>query len=255
MSLRRPLEFALVALLALSFMPSVSLAKGTGLWRLPSSTAQYFGYGYGPGHHAPMIRSPGYQPPQVQRLKFIPAKQGPFCPTGHCQMASGYQSLPIQADLWALDAMSAPMHGVPQPILAPQYAPPYPQGSPPQAPVQSHPVLFPSPERVQPRPTPAPKPTEEKPSAAKPLEKKETLPTPSPTEESDEDDLLGDDLISDEDFDMEEFEGDDQDAELEEDLDEDEPAMPDAEPLPQPKSKDETPRTDQARGPRIWNCR
>lgn len=252
MSLRRPLEFALVALLTLSFMPSVSLAKGTGLWRLPSSTAQYFGYGYGPGHHAPMIRSPGYQPPQVQRLKFIPAKQGPFCNAGHCQMTGGYHSLPIQADLWALDAMSAPMHGVPQPVLAPQYPQQaYPHFGPPQAPVLQHPALFPSPERVQPRPTPAPAPSkadEEQSSEAKPLEKKEVLPTPNPADE--DDDLLGDD-----DFDMEEFEADDPEAGSEEDLNEDEPAMPDAEPLPQPESKDETPRTDQARGPRIWNCR
>lgn len=248
MSPRRPLEFALVALLALSLMQSASLAKGTGLWRLPSSTAQYFGYGYGPGHHAPMIRSPGYRPPQVQRLKFIPANQGPFCATGHCQMIAGYQSLPIQADLWTLDAMTAPAQTMPQPTLVPQHAQPYPHMVSPQAPSQHRPLPSPSPERV---PTPAPKATKEQSGIVKSGEKLEQLPTPPPADESDKDDLLDDNLIGDEDFDMKEFEADD----YERDLDEDEPAMPAAEPLPQPKSKDETPRTDQARGPRVWNCR
>ncbi len=47
-----------------------SFGQSLGRWRMPSTPAQFFGYGYGPGHHAPMIRMPDCQPMTVQRLEF-----------------------------------------------------------------------------------------------------------------------------------------------------------------------------------------
>lgn len=250
MSPRRLLESALVVLLVSSFIDSTTLAKGTGLWRLPSSTAQYFGYGYGPGHHAPMIRSPGYRPPQVQRLKFIPAKQGPFCNAGNCQASAGYQSLPVEADMWALGALEAPAGMSLQPMPYLQHQPMAPQPAPAiqQTPAAQRSILFPPPKRALPADPPASKPS--KPEPAPKVQQTEPKPTsenlPTPADEPEED-LLGDD-----DLEVDDLEADDLE---EEELDEDEPAMPDAEPLPQPETKDETPRTEQARGPRVWNCR
>lgn len=57
-------------LLACSF---AGIAEGNsfGRWRLPSTTAQFFGCGYGPGHHAPMVRMPRCDPMDVQRLTFV----------------------------------------------------------------------------------------------------------------------------------------------------------------------------------------
>jgi hypothetical protein len=39
-----------------AFAPSSADAAGYGRWDLPSNLAQYFGYGFGPGYHAPRIR-------------------------------------------------------------------------------------------------------------------------------------------------------------------------------------------------------
>ncbi|NOY43150.1 MAG: hypothetical protein GXP26_15125 [Planctomycetes bacterium] len=40
---------------------------------MPSTTAQFFGFCYGPGHHAPMVRVPNYRPIHTQRFEFQPA--------------------------------------------------------------------------------------------------------------------------------------------------------------------------------------
>lgn len=74
--------FAAVGL-AVALAPHSAWAAGTGVWRLPSTRLQCFGYGYGPGYHAPMVRSPGYRPPEVRRLEFVPAACGPYRPTDH----------------------------------------------------------------------------------------------------------------------------------------------------------------------------
>lgn len=58
--------------------------QSIGRWRLPSTPAQYCGYGYGPGHHVPMIRKPHCQPLYVPRLAVAPGR----C-SGACFDASG----------------------------------------------------------------------------------------------------------------------------------------------------------------------
>jgi len=203
-----------------------------------------------------MIRSPGYQPPQVQRLKFIPAKQGPFNRVGHNCAVAGFQSLPMEADMWALDNLNGafqsgiPQQGQPQPQFAPQLMPrqpgvPTPAG--PRVPGQPASPLFTPPAKPALPPIPAEitltekekKQANEEKATSKPT-KAERAPTPANEEDSGDDLLDGDELDS---FDLEESD------------DSDEPAMPDAEPLPAPESLDDTGQTDQAKGPRRWVIR
>ncbi len=44
-----------------------SSAQSLGYWHLPSTPAQYCGLGFGPGHHAPIIRTHCCRPPRVPR--------------------------------------------------------------------------------------------------------------------------------------------------------------------------------------------
>ena len=60
-----------VPLLLLGLAATSAQAQSIGRWNLPSTTAQYFGCGYGPGHHAPMVRMPCCAPMKVQRLEFV----------------------------------------------------------------------------------------------------------------------------------------------------------------------------------------
>jgi hypothetical protein len=50
------------AVLVGSLMAGEASAQSLGYWALPSTTPQYFGFGYGPGHHAPIIRAHGCRP-------------------------------------------------------------------------------------------------------------------------------------------------------------------------------------------------
>ncbi|QDT01169.1 hypothetical protein [Adhaeretor mobilis] len=265
MSQKRSIQLALVVVtLSIGCLSSGAIAKGTGLWRLPSSTAQYFGCGNGPGHHAPMIRSPGYQPPQVQRLKFIPAKQGPFCKAGTCGVTAGFQSMPAEADIWSPDNLNGAFRqGPPQQVLPqrgnPQHAQSQmpmhlqPQFAPQRMPMQAHPrvpgqqqsVLFAPPtKRTLPLIQEESTLTEEIKKGKSEMNaepQSDNLVTPADEEES-RDSLLDED-------DLNSFRTEDPEADLEE------PAMPDAEPRSAPQSKDDTPQTDQAKGPRVWTVR
>ena len=51
---------------------SLSLAQEAAAWLpgfppMPSTCAQWWGYGYGPGHHAPMLHTPGAAPARGPR--------------------------------------------------------------------------------------------------------------------------------------------------------------------------------------------
>jgi len=50
-------------------------AQAYGPWRIPSTAAQFFGFGFGAGHHAPIVRSLGGCPPRIARVAFVPANQ------------------------------------------------------------------------------------------------------------------------------------------------------------------------------------
>ncbi|TWU27419.1 hypothetical protein [Bythopirellula polymerisocia] len=55
------------ALLIAILLVSDSFAQSIGYWHLPSTAPQYCGFGCGPGHHVPMIRTHGCVPPRVPR--------------------------------------------------------------------------------------------------------------------------------------------------------------------------------------------
>jgi hypothetical protein len=61
-------------------------AQSLGSMALPSTFPQFIGYGYGAGHHAPIVRTPGQQPPRMDRRMKAPACYGPLCPEPYAPM-------------------------------------------------------------------------------------------------------------------------------------------------------------------------
>jgi hypothetical protein len=61
--------------------PGEAWGWSAGRWNMPSTPAQYWGYGYGPGHHAPMLRMPCCRPPCLPRLEFTSDCPVPLCST------------------------------------------------------------------------------------------------------------------------------------------------------------------------------
>jgi hypothetical protein len=74
-------NLTLVGLIVSGLLSWGSVAHATGRWNLPSSVPQYFGYGNGPGYHAPRVRIPGHTPAKVSRRVKMPANG---CP-GNCE--------------------------------------------------------------------------------------------------------------------------------------------------------------------------
>jgi hypothetical protein len=78
-------------------------AQSIGCYRMPSTVAQYFGYCYGAGHHAPIVKTPWQHPERVQRMAFAPPQCGPLGPApyeiygcygGHCSTPHLYAPAP-----------------------------------------------------------------------------------------------------------------------------------------------------------------
>jgi hypothetical protein len=91
--------------------PLAASAQSFGPRHMPSTCAQFFGFRYGPGHHAPMVRMPG-RPQRTPRSIRQPA------PCQYC--ASHQHARPIANQHWA-----------PQPTVQyPRYAPPINQSVP-----------------------------------------------------------------------------------------------------------------------------
>jgi len=87
--------FACCGLIVACLLAGVAEGQSIGRWRLPSTPAQYFGCGVGPGHHAPMVRAPRYQPPRMQRITITTHRRAPFC--HNTGVSFGCQpSLPMQ---------------------------------------------------------------------------------------------------------------------------------------------------------------
>ena len=55
-------------------------AESIGRASMPSSVAQYFGYGYGAGRHVAIVRTPGMHGPHVPRNVRVPRYVGPLYP-------------------------------------------------------------------------------------------------------------------------------------------------------------------------------
>jgi hypothetical protein len=55
-------------------------AQSLGFMALPSTVPQFFGFGYGAGHHTSIVRTPAQQPPRMDRCMKAPACYGPLYP-------------------------------------------------------------------------------------------------------------------------------------------------------------------------------
>ena len=86
-----------IALLLASWCADTAQARSYGPWKIPSRPVQCFGYGFGAGYHAPLVKARSCQPPHVARHTVVPtcppagaAASGYSCPTygvssaGHC---------------------------------------------------------------------------------------------------------------------------------------------------------------------------
>jgi hypothetical protein len=80
--LRAHLMAAVVVGLSLGGAAEV-IAESLGRASMPSTLAQYFGYGYGAGRHAPIVRTPGMHGPHVSRNVRVPRSAGPLYPAAY----------------------------------------------------------------------------------------------------------------------------------------------------------------------------
>ncbi|NOY30839.1 MAG: hypothetical protein GXP28_11920 [Planctomycetes bacterium] len=116
------LNYVAVVLVCLT----VGTAEGQsrGRWRLPSTPAQFFGYGHGPGHHAPMVRMPCCTPMSVQRLEFVRPQVGHgYCGVGCAdQPYYGGRSMEQPMQSWPTNTSQNLFSAPTQPItpMAPQ---------------------------------------------------------------------------------------------------------------------------------------
>jgi hypothetical protein len=68
---------------AMTLVANIGAAESIGRASMPSRLAQYLGYGYGAGHHAPMVRTPGQHPQHVPRNVRVPRSSGPLYPAAY----------------------------------------------------------------------------------------------------------------------------------------------------------------------------
>ena len=64
-------------------------AQSIGFARMPSTVSQYFGCGYGAGHHAPIVYTPGQLPDRMDRHQRVPAYWGQMSPTAYAPIGCG----------------------------------------------------------------------------------------------------------------------------------------------------------------------
>lgn len=87
MSTRTQLAASLFAVAATLSLAGEAAAWLPGFPPMPSNCAQWWGYGYGPGQHAPMLRTPGAEPERESRYVRMPrgcglAYPAPYAPIG-----------------------------------------------------------------------------------------------------------------------------------------------------------------------------
>jgi len=90
------IRFACCGLIVACLLDGVAEGQSAGRWRLPSTPAQYFGYGVGPGHHAPMVRAPRYHPPRMRRITRAASRCDPFCRNAEVFYGCNPTHLPMQ---------------------------------------------------------------------------------------------------------------------------------------------------------------
>jgi hypothetical protein len=73
----------LVAGAALAATAPRAAAESIGFMHMPSTVAQFLGYGYGAGHHAPIVRTPAQRPAPTPRRAAPPPCYGPLYPAAY----------------------------------------------------------------------------------------------------------------------------------------------------------------------------
>lgn len=109
----RLIWYSLTFAAAVSLLSSEARGWSCGRWNMPSTPAQYFGYGYGPGHHAPMLRMPCCQPYDGPRVAF----------TSDCPPAQCFPCSATGGGSKMYRELSGPTEGVPTPAPPLQMAP------------------------------------------------------------------------------------------------------------------------------------
>jgi hypothetical protein len=124
-------------------------AQSFGCMRMPSTLGQYFGYGYGAGHHAPIVRTPGVRPDRVQRMAISPAACGPLGPApyevvgcygGTCEGV--YGAGPYLGAPAGMQPTAPMMVPVPADQYAPQMQSPVPMQGPAAGPMMTPPMAM-----------------------------------------------------------------------------------------------------------------
>jgi hypothetical protein len=78
MKTARFIAVGLLAVAATAVASGGASAQSFGFYSMPSRVSQYLGYGYGAGHHAPIVKTPGQHPVRVPRHVKAPAACGPL---------------------------------------------------------------------------------------------------------------------------------------------------------------------------------
>jgi hypothetical protein len=99
MNCYRVLGWAVLAFAGMAYASTSAQAQSLGCFEMPSRVTQYFGYGYGAGHHAPIARTPGRGPARIPRSATLPATCGgpyvaPYQPVG-CYGEACYGGRPM----------------------------------------------------------------------------------------------------------------------------------------------------------------
>jgi hypothetical protein len=158
-------RFAAVGLAASAWMGAAdpASAQSTGWMAVPSTTAQFFGYGYGAGHHAPIVRTPAQAPLRMDRRTWLPACYGTLAPAAYatpgCWCGGCYGGLPATMAPAAPGEPSSPAAEPvpPNPEPAPDTTPaPAPGDEPHPTPPGDEPTPLPPIVDVPPEPPAAP---------------------------------------------------------------------------------------------------
>ncbi len=124
----RPIHWGVLILAAVVVMAFASSAGAVGYWNMPTSVNQWWGYGCGPGYHAPMVLGPmsarGLVRPEMERRLPCPPRGG-CCDAG--------------CDGWPDELMTEPMS---LPDVGPQRLPAPMTTTAPTSPVRSRTVGF-----------------------------------------------------------------------------------------------------------------
>jgi hypothetical protein len=59
-----------IALIVVCCCADTANSRSHGPWQIPSRPVQCFGYGFGAGYHAPLVRDASCRPPHVARMNF-----------------------------------------------------------------------------------------------------------------------------------------------------------------------------------------